>query len=157
MMSMQSQFGGLFSQVQTMMGAPQITEGELTSKLEQTKGVIEEASRQFKNPEQTTFVCVMIPEFLSLYETERLIQELTQQEIDTHNVVINQVVFPDKNAEKPCSLCTARQQMQQKYISKAAILYEDFHVLKVPLLPKEVRGVEDLKAFAQHLITPYEG
>ena len=33
-----------------MMGAPQMEEGELTSKLEQTKGVIEEASRQFKNP-----------------------------------------------------------------------------------------------------------
>lgn len=45
-------------------------------KLKELKKNTEELKKIMKDPSLTTFVAVCIPEFLSVYETERLIQEL---------------------------------------------------------------------------------
>jgi anion-transporting ArsA/GET3 family ATPase len=86
----------------SMMGGGQGNQEDMFAKLESMRAVITEVNTQFKDPEKTTFVCVCIAEFLSLYETERLIQELTQYEIDTHVIVCNQLLFP-KKGEWRCS------------------------------------------------------
>jgi len=173
LLDLKNRFQGLLSQVTAFMGQGG-AEGveQMINKLEQLKGLIDQVHNQIRNPEKTTFVCVCIPEFLSIYETERLVQELSKNEIDTHNVVVNQVLFPDKDAEdlvewykvtkdklpleaqNLIGKTIARKRMQDRYISQIFELYEDFHVVLMPLLDNEVRGVAALESFSTLLLNP---
>jgi hypothetical protein len=174
-----------------MMGL-EMNDEDMFSKLSKTKELIDEVNNQFKNPELTTFVCVCIPEFLSVYETERLLQELTKFEMDSQNLVVNQVLFPNPGMQnpslilllfsvlltrfhtpfhtppfslphvlpfalaQPCGLCNSRAAMQKKYLDLVNDLYEHFHVVKMPLLESEVRGLDSLTSFSKFLFSEYQ-
>jgi arsenite/tail-anchored protein-transporting ATPase len=175
---LKDRFGGLIGQATSLMSGgsnPAAAQEQLLGKLEETRAVINKVNEAFQDPSRTTFVCVCIPEFLSIYETERLVQELSKYGIDSHNIVVNQVLFPEKDAEELaewyaqngpklpreaqeiCSKMLARKRMQDRYIGQCFDLYgDDFHVVLMPLLDFEVRGVEKLRDFSALLVDPVD-
>jgi arsenite-transporting ATPase len=88
---------------------------------------------------------VMSLSILAILNLQRLVQELAKFEIDTHNIVVNQVLYPEASVgssagHKECGKCLARRRMQAKYLEQIQSLYDDFHVVHMPLLDEEVRG-----------------
>jgi len=177
-MDLKDRFGGVIGQASAMFGGgsnPGEMQDMLVGRLEETREIINKVNDAFQDPALTTFCCVCIPEFLSIYETERLVQELSKFGIDSHNIVVNQVLFPEKDAEELgewfeetkaslpkeakeiCGKMMARKRMQDKYIGQCFDLYgDDFHVVLMPLLDHEVRGVPKLKDFSELLVDPVD-
>lgn len=168
-----------------------LTNGEMNfdniyEKISSLSSMASSIQDKFQNEKETTFVCVCIPEFLSVYETERLIQELIKRNISCFNIVVNQVIFPLETQEPDFQKCynllqqmdptqkdcflklldrtkelktiyNARRNMQSKYLTQIKNLYSsDFHIVCLPQMKTEITGVERIQTFSENLLKPLE-
>lgn len=127
----------------------------LSAKLDESLEIIKTVHEQFTCPRVTTFICVCIPEFLALFETERLIQELTKLNIGAYNIVVN-LILPDVQHASGCQHCDRRKEVQRKYLAQIDDLYSDFNITKLEAQSEEVRGVERIKEFSKLLTLRYK-
>lgn len=121
-----------------------------TADLEETKRQIDEAKKVLSNPEQTTFKMVVIPEEMSIYESERAIESLNKFNMTTDGIIVNQIM-PDIDN---CDFCKSRHNLQQK---RLAMIHQKFHgksIAEIPLFKEEVKGIKKLDELAEVL---YEG
>lgn len=150
-----SQVSPLITHISNLFGIRSFDLDSVTARLEENMPLVKKVNAQFKDKNLTTFVCVCIPEFLSLYETERLVQELTKNQINVHNIVVNQILMLGSKKDD-CKMCTARTKIQNKYIEQIDDLYDDMHITKLPLFHNEVRGPKNVETFSNFLIEPYD-
>lgn len=149
-----AQFGPMLSGMGPSMGLPAVNVDEISSKVEEMDSVAKEISTIFQDRRRSTFVCVCIAEFLSVYETERLVQELSKVGIGVRNIVVNQVIRATDvgDLQRAEALYKARIAMQAKYLEQLVELYgEDFHLTPMPLLHGEVRGAAALESYSDLL------
>uniref|UniRef100_A0A671LBR7 ATPase asna1-like n=1 Tax=Sinocyclocheilus anshuiensis TaxID=1608454 RepID=A0A671LBR7_9TELE len=125
LMQIKNQISPFISQMCNMLGLGDMNADQLASKLEETLPVIRSVSEQFKDPEQTTFICVCIAPYFTLL------------------ILFSILCFLFFPLFSPPLLFFMED------------LYEDFHIVKLPLLPHEVRGVDKVNTFSKQLLEPY--
>lgn len=141
------------SGITSMIGLDAGNSENMQEKMSEIIPVVRDLKEQFRNANLTTFVCVCIAEFLSVYETERLIQKLGKFGMDSHNIIINQLVFP-LEGELNCKRCYSRRKLQSKYCTQLEELFDNFHIIKLPLLEDEVHGKKKIEEFSKMLLEP---
>ncbi len=115
--------------------------------IQESKDKYDQATALLKNPDRTTFVFVMRPEELSLYETLRASKELETIGVISGGLIINGILPKDV-----CEIefFKKKYEAQQRVIerTKAAIDMPKQYML---LRDNEVKGVKALKSVAEEL------
>ncbi len=107
----------------------------------------EEVMSFFRDPANTEFVLVTIPEALGVYQARRLVGEFAQFGLDIRYLVINQVI------EQPdCPFHEKRAAMQRPYIELLKQEYDgQLELIQLPAFAREMKGIERLKILEQVL------
>ena len=157
-MKMRQRFSGMMDGLTGMFGGddgadPSADLEELQARIERLRGVLQD-------PERTDFRVVMIPEEMSVVESERLIARLDEFGIPVNTLVVNRVmervsgvadVDPDWIVEpdpEHCEFCARRWDVQQNALRGATDMFRGRDVKRVPLLANEVRGEAALRVVA---------
>ena len=102
---------------------------------------IEAVQKLLHDRDQTSFTLVTIPEAMSVRETERYLELLTEQGVPVRDLIVNRV----EQEHDACEYCRARVRSQRPWMKEIASTFRDLNIHHLPLLPKEVRGIEELK------------
>src|SRR5215207_4365922 len=102
---------------------------------------IESVRKLLHDKEQTRFALVTIPEAMSVRETERYLELLREQNVPVRDLIINRV----EHEHESCDYCRARVNSQRPWLKQITRSFNDLSLHYVPLMPKEVRGIEDLR------------
>jgi len=118
-----------------------------TDLIESWKALAQEVTRFFSDPEKVAFILVTIPEALGVYQTRRVKKNLKEHGIEVQHLIINHVIV-----EAGCDFLRQRQEMQQPYVEMLEKEYGDtVDLVKVPLMPYEVKGVDRLREVEKQL------
>ena len=112
------------------------------------------------DPRRTDFRVVLVPEELSVSESNRLVARLDEYGVPVNTVVVNRVMEPLADVtdvptdafvapnHEDCEFCARRWDVQQGALAEAQDLFRGHDVKRVPLLAEEVRGERPLRVVA---------
>jgi arsenite-transporting ATPase len=104
------------------------------------RALSKEIAEFFRDPANTEFILVTIPEALGVYQAQRLVGEFAHFGLDIHHLIVNHVIW-DVDSE----FLRRRQAMQQPYLDLLTREYsQQMTITHLPLFAREMKGTERL-------------
>lgn len=125
------------------------SEGSGVEQLEKMKEMIAEARKILSNPKQTHYNIVLIPEEMSILESERSLTVLKDYSIPVHTIIVNQLL-PDNRS---CDFCSERRTLQLKRMELVRKTFKGYRIIEVYQFSKEVKGEQMLEKLSKSLST----
>ena len=164
-MKLKQKFEGMMEGMKGMFGGEGADTERGLDDLDELSDRIERLRTTLRDPNQTDFRVVLVPEEMSVFESERLLARLSEFEVPVGTVVVNKVMEDladvtdaDLDAEAfvspnldTCEFCQRRWQVQQDALTRAQDVFRGHDVKRVPLLADEVRGERMLALVASCL------
>jgi arsenite-transporting ATPase len=160
-LTLRERLSGMFDGLTGMFGDDQPDPEAEMQDLEALREQIERLRDILRDPEKTDFRIVMVPEELSVMESERLLSRLEGFGVPVGTLVVNRVMqdlsdvvdadvadaYVGPNLED-CEFCARRWEVQQGALQRSQDLFRGHDVKRVPLLAEEVRGEDLLRVVA---------
>ncbi len=122
-------------------------EGFGSKELEEMKARIEQAKRILSDKKKTHFNLVLIPEAMSILESERSMKTLAEYKIPVETVIVNQIV--PKNSS--CKFCSERMEHQTGRLVEIKKVFKQTEIKELTQFGQEVRGFPMLEKVAKAL------
>ncbi len=100
-----------------------------------------------RDPQKSDFIIVTIPEALGVRQTERIIRDFDEYQLNVNHLIVNYVI-----QDADCNFHKIRKEMQQNYIQILEKQYSPrIGLIEVPLMPQEVKGIERINKISEIL------
>ncbi len=147
MLKMKAFIQNAMTMVKSLFGAKDEKDRTIET-LEAMKEKVLIARDQLMDPEKTQFVKVLIPTMMSIFETERLVEELNHHLIPHEFSVVN-MVNPDN---QECQYCSHRRNEHLKNIEYIESAFPNNDITVVEAFDQEIRGLDMLSQFRNKII-----
>ena len=142
LISTKQQLGQMASKLKNIlpfMGSDEEEEQGM-EELNRTKEQIIKARAILTDPNRTTFKTVLIPEEMSIIESNRAMDALEKCNMTNDGIIVNKIQ-PDNNH---CEFCKSRRAIQEKRLQTIRESFDGQIIAEIPLQAHEVRGIDQL-------------
>lgn len=162
LVEMRERFGNMLEGMGGIFGGDD-AEQEQPPGLAELRDQVERLRAVLRDPARTDFRLVMIPETMSVDESNRLLDRLAEANIPVQTVVVNRVMENPADVagvEEPwvvapdiehCGFCQRRWDVQRAALEEAFEVFRGKEIKRVPLFADDVRGEGMLRAVARCL------